>query len=816
MADEIFGLSIEKRLRANLPTQVDPDAGDILFFCEDGSIHITDNLGFVREIGRPDVSPLADNAIELRDRKIYYKDLENRGILEKLNVNEYGQLLYDGTPIGIKLSDNKDNALVIAEDGLLVKIDNKLDKGSNNPISNRIATKYFEEINNQIEKVRQNLITKIREQGVNASLDDSFDNIATHIEELGKSGGSGSTGISKLKISSINQYLEVEPILPKNEYPFIPIFYKTQNEYGTRIYDPVNREFHEFRSVDHGIYSVDNNTCTTMKALPKSVARGCVVIYRGILYAMGGGSNTYNNNNSYVYQWDRDTDTWTLSDFTLPNNRGSFSACVAPDADGIDCIWIFQGCTGSTNTKSTQKYSPETGWVDMAEFPDANRNTQTVYCPYNNSFYCLRRYTSSTIYSFVKYSIEDDIWSTIVTPDANFIASPSAQNAQSNAYMTIGNEIFYISKSGLAAFNVDTLEFRIVSQPTRALGNAFFYEDDIFYFPFSQNTNTCFIRYNMKDNKWIYRYNSPFYAIKYGATLLHDNKFYVAGNYAPINSDGDMASRFLCCDLATGEWETLEDIPINAATCGLAWFDGKIHIIGTNVAPYKSHLTYDIDTKEFEVLPTPDYAISNVTHSCIEYKGELHAIGSYRHNGGKSHFVYNKDTKKWTMLNPTPLSFYYSTALVINDKIHVFGGSGSAANHYVWDEVNDTWELLGTSAGSNTESCLLIYSCGCGYTLNNKTMFNFVPSNSPKSTLVFTSANSSWGTTLSYTDIESGWTYVLVPDRDNFWINDAGSCFFKIRLINSIEMSVEDANIFIKNAKDLLSTSDGVREIPII
>ena len=76
------------------------------------------------------------------------------------------------------------------------------------------------------------------------------------------------------------------------------------------------------------------------------------------------------------------------------------------------------------------------------------------------------------------------------------------------------------------------------------------------------------------------------------------------------------------------------------------------------------------------------------------FRSEIHILGSEYSSSQTKHYKYNGSS--WTSVSTLPYNFYYGSAVVYNNEIHILGGSGSSGNqtkHYKyngssWTEVS--------------------------------------------------------------------------------------------------------------------------------
>ena len=72
--------------------------------------------------------------------------------------------------------------------------------------------------------------------------------------------------------------------------------------------------------------------------------------------------------------------------------------------------------------------------------------------------------------------------------------------------------------------------------------------------------------------------------------------------------------------------------------------------------------------------------------SAVVHNNEIHILGSYNNSGTTYHYKYNGSS--WTSVSTLPYEFYRGSAVVYNNEIHILGGgSGSSTytKHYKYN-----------------------------------------------------------------------------------------------------------------------------------
>ena len=95
----------------------------------------------------------------------------------------------------------------------------------------------------------------------------------------------------------------------------------------------------------------------------------------------------------------------------------------------------------------------------------------------------------------------------------------------------------------------------------------------------------------------------------------------------------------------------------------------------------------------FDVLPSigwfelDDLPYEFYYGSAVVLDDEIHILGSWS-GGGKQHYKW--DGESWTEVSTLPRSFYNGSAVVLDGEIHILGGGNSSTQHYKWDGTSWT------------------------------------------------------------------------------------------------------------------------------
>lgn len=106
------------------------------------------------------------------------------------------------------------------------------------------------------------------------------------------------------------------------------------------------------------------------------------------------------------------------------------------------------------------------------------------------------------------------------------------------------------------------------------------------------------------------------------------------------------------------------------------------------------------------ILTLPNYFIPDFDSGRLTiYNNSIHLFGSVGREitGTKSKTHYKWDTSKGLCkVSDLPLVFDNDSALVINDKLHLFIGYGdTTTRHYVFEDDTSTWTYIGNINGTN-------------------------------------------------------------------------------------------------------------------
>jgi N-acetylneuraminic acid mutarotase len=155
-------------------------------------------------------------------------------------------------------------------------------------------------------------------------------------------------------------------------------------------------------------------------------------------------------------------------------------------------------------------------------------------------------------------------------------------------------------------------------------------------------------------------------------------------------------------DPATDKWRARSPLPRSLDHIGIAVLNGKIYAVGGFVG---GGVHKDGQNTAFEHDPSLDtwrilspLKAGRGSVGVVALDGKIHAIGGRAPDGTTvaTHEVYDPATNSWKELAPLPKARDHVAAAVIDGKIHIAGGRFGAATdrtdmHDVYDAKTNTW-----------------------------------------------------------------------------------------------------------------------------
>ena len=84
--------------------------------------------------------------------------------------------------------------------------------------------------------------------------------------------------------------------------------------------------------------------------------------------------------------------------------------------------------------------------------------------------------------------------------------------------------------------------------------------------------------------------------------------------------------------------------------------------------------------------------------SAILLNNEIHILGSSNSSYYTNHYKYNISNNTWSNVSTIPYNFYYGGAIVLNNEIHILGSENSSyyTKHYKYNISTNTWSSVST------------------------------------------------------------------------------------------------------------------------
>ena len=117
------------------------------------------------------------------------------------------------------------------------------------------------------------------------------------------------------------------------------------------------------------------------------------------------------------------------------------------------------------------------------------------------------------------------------------------------------------------------------------------------------------------------------------------------------------------------------------------------------------------DVAKWVSVSTIPYSFSG--GGVIVLNNEIHLLGSSISTGisrpyTKYHYKYNTSTNTWSSVSTIPYDFYYGRAIVLNNEIHILGGSSYGKNHYKYNTSTNTWSSVSTIPYYFYDACAIL------------------------------------------------------------------------------------------------------------
>jgi N-acetylneuraminic acid mutarotase len=455
--------------------------------------------------------------------------------------------------------------------------------------------------------------------------------------------------------------------------------------------------------------------------------------------------------NSYFYEYDIDTDTWTqLADAP---DRIYYGGGVILGPDG----YIYALMAG--NSTSFWRYNIDTNiWeTDVSPAPLTVGYGSSAVFDGHQYIYVLRGNNDE---AFWRYDTFSDVWETLAQVDFGAPSGAVNNNVYVGGGLTIDLEdekIYAIQGNyytGFSVYDMNTNSWQVLDFiPARPYhGASIEFDGDRGIFFTSGNNNPYLFHYDIESEEWIqvssapmglyygggvHRVGDSLYTIRGGNSRyfyrysIEDDSWFLpkrglfsrefegsvllTGYYGEdiVKGDdsnfyiirGNFADDFLRFDEDTGELVRLSNLPMGAyygASLGYDSVNKKIYYTGGLYD--QGFFVYDIEGNVWSEEIDDKLPIAAGSGSSMAFDGD-HYI--YLNRGQNSRYFYRFDTtaasgEKWTSLSYSPSNLYYGAELLLKDSyIYTLRGANANPNPlYRYDISNDLWDTL-TSVDTN-------------------------------------------------------------------------------------------------------------------
>ena len=211
----------------------------------------------------------------------------------------------------------------------------------------------------------------------------------------------------------------------------------------------------------------------------------------------------------------------------------------------------------------------------------------------------------------------------------------------------------------------------------------------------ASNSDALIKKFIFKMSEWSSVSTLP-YQFYCGSAILLNNEIHILGS----NNNSYKTSHYKYNPI-TATWSNVSILPYEFSYGSAIVLDNEIHILGSYSSSYKtSHYKYNTSTNTWSSVSTLPYKFA--FGSIVVLNNEIHIMGSGNYSNGsypysKYHYKYNTSTNTWTSVSTLPYEFYYGSAIVLNNEIHILGsGSSGSKYHYKYNTSTNTWTSVST------------------------------------------------------------------------------------------------------------------------
>lgn len=245
----------------------------------------------------------------------------------------------------------------------------------------------------------------------------------------------------------------------------------------------------------------------------------------------------------------------------------------------------------------------------------------------------------------------------------------------------------------------------LASMPEPSEGGKVVSLNDVLYYVGGSNqlfTKQHCWRYQIASNSWQKLAPMPTARAEM-ATALVDNKIYVFGGWLGEGTT-NVAEVY---DIETDTWNTLPPLPVNITCASAVAIERDIYILGGTLGETKTYFfKYNISSATYESLPAFSQSMmysAMVLSGNVIYAlgGQSYSFKDFAYTWHNRVYAFDVAKREWLEKSPMPASLNRSSAVLIDDKIHLMGGlkskfshdnAGIVDTHFIYDLDDDRWE----------------------------------------------------------------------------------------------------------------------------
>jgi N-acetylneuraminic acid mutarotase len=198
-------------------------------------------------------------------------------------------------------------------------------------------------------------------------------------------------------------------------------------------------------------------------------------------------------------------------------------------------------------------------------------------------------------------------------------------------------------------------------------------------------------KYNYTTDSWTALTSYPYGAgIGPQAEYGRNGKIYVVGGTTGQSATG-------IYDIASNSWAKGAPIPAMVIDHGLAYWNGKLYVVGGGqFGVYSSAVyAYDIASNTWSTLAALPQAERGMATDAIN--GKIYVANGETASGvTNSLYIYDIATDTWSAGPPSPLASGYPASTVVGGKLYMIGGNilaspGYTNDTYLYDPTTNSW-----------------------------------------------------------------------------------------------------------------------------